>query len=286
MSRGLRGISRLVGAIGLALAVSGCAAAPTPRISRVPVAFTTPGDADAGILGGMVVPVAYQGRVGYLAIDTGSALTFLYLGEDGPEYKPRAGRVRIGAETLTLPGRNFDADDETEIGIVGVLGADYFVDRPCVFEPAGARITRFPDPAAPPPPPPSNATRVPFEIVAGHVILRLRVDGRTLRLMWDTGCPHLLWLGQEGRAGDEAITGEDVEGGRFPMYLGSAALELPGEPPRQVATLRVPRFPYFEGTVEALGGEIDGLAGQSVLGARSLTFDVPAGVIHVGSAAP
>lgn len=264
--------------------LSGCATTAALRFSRVPIAFTTPGDIKTGVIGGMVVPVAHNGRVGYLAIDTGSALTFLYLGKNGAEYQPHAGNVTIGSETLTLPGRGFDADDETSIGIIGVLGADYFVQQPCVFEPAHARITRFPDPASPPPAPVEGATRVPFELVAGHIIVQLRADGRDLRLMWDTGSPHLLWLGEEGVEGDETITGEDVEGGRFPMYLGSATIELPGESPRRVTTLRVPHFPYFEGTVKALGGRIDGLAGQSVFGARSLTFDVPAGVIHVGSA--
>jgi hypothetical protein len=56
------------------------------------------------------------------------------------------------------------------------------------------------------------------------------------------------------------------------MYSGTAALEAPGQPAREIPALRAPRFPYFEGTVEALGGGIDGLAGQSVFGRRRMLF--------------
>lgn len=281
-NRWLSSVDRFIAAIcGLAAGlVTGCAShASKHEFSRVPIVFTTAGDA-SGVIGGMAAPVAYDGRVSYLAIDTGSALSFLYLGESGPEYRPRVGRVRIGDEVLMLPGRGLAAADETAIGIIGVLGADYFVQKPCLFEPALARITRYPDGL--PPSVAQLATPVPFEQVLGHILVRLTVDGRPLRLMWDTGCPHILWLGEAGRPGDVESLGEDVEGSRFPMYAGSGLLGLHGEPPRSVTVLRAPRFPYFEETVRALGGGIDGLAGQSVFGMRSMAFEPRSGTIHVG----
>ncbi|MCC6969080.1 MAG: hypothetical protein IT434_02565, partial [Phycisphaerales bacterium] len=159
---------------------------------------------------------------------------------------------------------------------------------PSVFDPRGGLITRYPvDIGAQPG---SRAidgivtvAEVPFENVGGHIIVTVRVDGRDLRLMWDTGCPHLLWLGETGRLGDEEHTGQDVEGGQFPMYFGSATLELAGEAPEAVPALRVPRFPYYEGTVESLGGNIHGLAGQSVFGRRLMVFDTARGVIRLGA---
>jgi hypothetical protein len=238
---------------------------------------------------------AWDGRsVGYLAMDTGSALTFLYLGREGARYVEYAGRVRIGREVFDLPGRNFQEDDDRGIGIVGVLGADYLLDVPSVFDPRSGLITRYPEDAGKPVGERAidaieTVAEVPFEDVGGHIIVTVRVDGRDLRLMWDTGCPHLLWLGEGGREGDEEHTGEDVEGGRFPMYFGTAMLEVGGgedggasEDAREIPALRVPRFLYYEGTVEALGGNIQGLAGQSVFGRRVMVFDAARGVIGLG----
>lgn len=248
---------------------------------------------ESGEYGGIAVPAMHRveggaWQVGYLAMDTGSALTFLYLGRDGERYVERAGTVRIGCETLELPGRNFEEDDDRGIGIIGVLGADYLLDAPAVFDPRDGLITRYPGDAGG-----ASGTRaidaietvaeVPFENIDGHIIVTVQVDGRDLRLMWDTGCPHLLWLGESGRPGDEEHTGQDVEGGQFPMYFGRAMLELEGERATDVPALRVPRFPYYERTVELLGGNIHGLAGQSVFGRRIMVFDAERGVIRLGA---
>lgn len=269
--------------ISVALALGACVGPqPSCPVNRVPIIFTTVGDAHSGEIGGMVLPVVHKQRVRYLAVDTGSALTFLYLGSHGPEFQPRVGTVQIGCERWTLPGRAFDADDETGIGIVGLLGADYFLTVPCLFDPAAATVTRYLD--ARQAPPPGNGVEVPFDNVGGHVVMRLNIDGHELRLMWDTGCPHLLWLGAEGDSGDQAVTGQDVSGGQFTMHSGYATLRIPGEPPRQIVALRTPSFPYLEGTIEALGGGIDGLAGQSVFGARTMFFDPAAGIIRLGPA--
>lgn len=247
----------------------GCRAS-LPNVNCVPFAVTNHHESDPEQIGGMVVPVLYKDRVRYLAVDTGSALTFLYLGRAGPEFRPRSGRVRIGAEWLTLPGRGLDPDDDTRIGIVGVLGADYFCTTPTLLDPSHGVITRFLHPDAIPPF--EAAAIVPFENLSNHVILSLTVNGAKRRLMWDTGCPHLLLIGEAGEVSDEVVTGQDVEGGQFPMFLGRSNVAFDSESPRTLPTLRVPDFPYFEETVKALGGNIHGLAGQSVFGRRTLFF--------------
>ncbi len=283
----------------------GCRSAPTPVTSVdgpnvVPLVFTEIAEhawrePESGEYGGLAIPVSWQdpsspdqpARVAYLGMDTGSALTFLYLGRDGPRYLKHAGAITIGRESFDLPGRNFEEDDDRGIGIVGVLGADYLLDVPSIFDPERGLITRYPADAGTPIGERAidaieTVAEVPFEDVDGHIIVTVLVDGQSLRLMWDTGCPHLLWLGEAGRAGDEEHTGEDVEGGRFPMYLGNATLELPNHAPSTIPALRVPRFPYYEGTVESLGGNIHGLAGQSVFGRRAMIFDSARNLIRLG----
>lgn len=288
---------------GLMLGMDGCAGSPEASrdVNVVPLIFTEIAahgwrEPESGEYGGVAMAAVLVrgpagrdvGQVGYLAMDTGSALTFLYLGRDGERYVERAGTVRIGCETIDLPGRNFEKDNDRGIGIIGVLGADFLLDAPSVFDPREGLITRYPgdigvEPGSRAIDQLETVTEVPFENIEGHIIVTVRVEGRDLRLMWDTGCPHLLWLGEAGRAGDEEHTGQDVEGGQFPMYFGAATLELPGEAPASVPALRVPRFPYYEGTVESLGGNIQGLAGQSVFGRRVMVFDRERGVIRLGA---
>lgn len=295
-------ILRLIFAGALACGgLSGCHSTPTTcDVNVVPLVFTEMADhawrePENGEFGGVAVAaVRLDGRgaeratrAGYLAMDTGSALTFLYLGRDGERYVEHAGTVRIGCETFELPGRNFEDDDDRGIGIIGVLGADYLLSAPAIFDPMNGLITRYPsdvgkDVGSRVIDEIQTTTEVPFEDVGGHIIVTVRVDGHDLRLMWDTGCPHLLWLGQQRQAGDEEHTGQDVEGGRFPMYFGTATLELAGAGPSEIPALRVPRFPYYEGTVQSLGGNIQGLAGQSVFGRRAMVFDSTRGVIRLG----
>lgn len=257
---------------------------PGPSVNNfVPILLTTTPEAGSDEIGGMIVPVTFEGQDASLAIDTGSSLTFLYTGKGSAAYTPRAGRVTIGRESFDLPGRNLEAEDETGAHIVGVLGAEFMLDATTEFDPRQMRITRYAEGSTPDT---YGWTRIPLEDVRGHIILTLTIDGRERRLMWDTGSPHLLLVGESAGPGDTESLAEDVAGGRFPIYLGIALLQGTGEPGRQVPAIRAPRFPYFEGTVEALGGNIDGLAGQSVFGHRRLLFCRESCTLFVAPEAP
>jgi hypothetical protein len=238
-------------------------------VNSVPIEIdASAADVASGEIGGMKIPVTFEGRAGWLGVDTGSALTFLYLGRDGPEYVENAGTVQLGCESLALPGRNFEDEDPS---IVGVLGADVIIGTPSVFDPIARVFARHLDGSAP------GGTEgysiLPFENVRDHALVRLTADGRSLRMMWDTGSPHLLWVGEMGQPGDVKTYVSDIEGTIFPVWIGSADVELAGEPSRAIRVLRAPEFPYFEETVRILGGDIQGLAGQSTLGHRRLVFD-------------
>jgi hypothetical protein len=238
-------------------------------VSTIPIAIDTrKADRESGEIGGMKVPVVFEGREGFLAIDTGSALTFLYLGNDGPEYVEHAGTVELGCERVPLPGRNFEDEDPS---IVGVLGADVMITVPSAFDPIAATFTRHLDGTRPDGT--EGYSELAFENVRDHALVRLDANGRNLRLMWDTGSPHLLWVGEMGEPGDVKTYVSDVEGTVFPVWIGSASVVLGGEPARDLRVLRAPEFPYFETTVEILGGDIQGLAGQSTLGHRRIVFD-------------
>ncbi|MCC6428987.1 MAG: hypothetical protein IT435_19475 [Phycisphaerales bacterium] len=257
-------------------------------VNRVPIVLTTPAEPETGEIGGMVVPVERDGRLGSLAIDTGSALTFLYLGRDGAEYIPLAGRIRIGCEMLDLPGRNFEADppepgERPAPPIIGVLGADFLIDALTDFDPVRQTITRY-NQGKPVDADWDRWTAVPYDNVRDHILIHIAIDGKPKRLMWDTGAPHVLLIGEQGQPGDQKSEAQDVMGGRFPMFLGAALVGIGDEPAASKPVLRAPRFPYFEGTVEALGGNIDGLAGQSLFGHRRIVFDPASGMLRIAPA--
>jgi hypothetical protein len=236
-------------------------------------------DTEHGELGGMMVPVQYEGALAYLAVDTGSALTFLYLGDDGPDYVREAGVVQLGCESLTLPGRGFSSDD-TRYPIVGVFGADLFITQHGELDLEARTLTRHLDGSRPAVP--DSYAELAFENALDHALIHVTVDGTDLRLMWDTGSPHLLWVGVEGRQDDEVGLAQDVEGNTFPIYSGPSEVSLASEPATTLRVMRAPEFPYFADTVEALGGNIQGLAGQSTLGARRIVFDPEASLMHLG----
>lgn len=254
-------------------------------VNRTPIILTTPAGPGSEEIGGMTVLARRDGTTGALAIDTGSSLTFLYLGKSGPEYIPLAGHVTIGCEHFDLPGRNFEADppepgESRPAPIIGVLGADFLTTALTDFDPANLTITRYHE-GSPPDTDTAAWTVVPYDNVMDHILIRITVDGQPRRLMWDTGSPHILLVGEEGRPGDRQSQAQDAIGGRFPMYQGTASISLGQGAAFRKPVLRAPRFPYFEGTVEALGGNLDGLAGQSLFGRRRIIVDPRAGVLRI-----
>lgn len=217
-------------------------------------------------------PVEHEGRSAALFLDTGSALTFLYLGADGPAFVERAGSIDTGCETVEVAGRAFASDGDVEgLPVVGILGADYLLGGTSALDLAGETLARWPRGATVPGT--EGFAAAPFDDVQGHIIAPVVVEGEPVRLMVDTGSPHLLWLGQQGEPGDEEVQTTDAEGNLLTFYLGTALLEMGGEEPVEVPVLRAPSFPYFEETVRALGGDIHGLLGLSALDTRLVIVD-------------
>src|SRR5215208_2011778 len=51
---------------------------------------------DDGVADVQVVPIVFEGEDAWLALDTGSPLTFLFSDPAGPEYVDEAGTIQIG----------------------------------------------------------------------------------------------------------------------------------------------------------------------------------------------
>jgi hypothetical protein len=235
-----------------------------------------------GVPSRIFVPVTYEDRSALFLLDTGSALTFLRLGPDDPDYVAHAGDATVGCITLSLPGRGglAPADDEFGLPVVGTLGADFLIGGASLLDAVNGKLVRRP--LGDVPPETSNWASLDYDDVLGHVIAPVELDATAVRLMLDTGSPDILWLGQQGQPGDFEVTTEDAEGTELTLYYGSVVLEMADRAPVDVPVLRAPSFPYFEQTVAALGGNIHGLLGLSAFRGRALLFDGAAHRVLLG----
>lgn len=201
-----------------------------------------------------------------LQLDTGSGLTFLFRGAGTPDYEPAIGELSIGCETIGVAGRGFDAPGTTIDGlpVVGLLGMDFLLGRTSTLDVDTATLERHD--RAP------EGLAIPFDIVQDHALVPVQLDGFDLRLLFDTGGGDTLWVGQAGRPGDQEVLVQDFEGNIFPVYVGSGELSAGELGTRTVPVARAPHFPYFEGTVAALGGNVHGLLGVTAFPGEALTF--------------
>jgi hypothetical protein len=240
--------------------------AAKPRVVSISLVVTGQGTT----VDRLYAPVRYKGKDALLMFDTGAAMSFLHMGIKAAPYTPKAGSVEIGGYTLELAGRNFDPSTHDGKQVVGTLGADFLLLGVGDLDLKCGKLTVYLNGA---PSPGATWPTVAFDDVKGHVITPVKLDGQALRLMLDTGAQHTLWLGQQGKPGDQTVQTTDAVGNVLTLYLGSASLVLGSDPVKQVSVLRAPSFPYLEQTVKILGGNIHGLLGLSALVGRSIVFD-------------
>jgi hypothetical protein len=238
--------------------------------------------ASTGVPDRIHVPVTFQGKPALFLLDTGSALTFLTLGAKDPDYVPNAGTVTVGCSTLSLPGRGGLAPSPDEYGlpVVGTLGVDFLVGGATLLDTAAQSLVRHHDVTVPPGV--SGWDELHWDDVKGHVVVPTTLDGVAARLILDTGSPHNLWLGQQGKPGDLEVMTSDAKGNPLTFYFGDVTMVLTASEAVIVPVLRAPSFPYFEATVKLLGGNIHGLLGLSALQNRALFFEGATGRIRLG----
>jgi hypothetical protein len=258
---------RSLGILTSALLLTGCQAAPAPAFNEAPLILTF---AD-GVADSQVIPVEVNGTAAWLALDTGSAHTFLFRGQDDPEYVAEAGTVRIGTQTLTLPGygaAGIGVEMFQGKPILGILGVDFFLPRGEIDYPGG-RVVAWGDGAIPGA---QNLPSIPLRVVEDLARVSVVMDGRTLDLMLDTGAHDTVLLGVDGQPGDEPAQVSTADGAISPVWIGASTVELPREAQRSVPVMRAREIDYISPwLVEEQGA--NGLLGMTSLGLRRLILD-------------
>jgi hypothetical protein len=228
---------------------------------------------EEGAIDGQLVSARAGDEDGWLAIDTGSSLTFLY-GADSLRKKA----ITIGCETLEVITRDFPRERHEGKPILGVMGADFFVAKTTDLDYPGKRIVRH---ARGAPAGTETYAVVPWEDASGHVAVRVAIDGQAHLLMYDTGATHALLVGAGGRPGDEETAIGDAGGNVVPAWIGESEVAL-GAEVRRESVLRVPRWHYFESFAKDLHPEMAGLYGRHAMGHRRVVFDPAAHLLRLG----
>lgn len=208
--------------------------------------------------------------------DTGAAATHLTHPLGGPSVIARAGTVRLGCKPLTLDSWPLvDMPKHDGLDLIGVLGADA-VTMELVELDLRADVLRVhrrvPDEVA-------GWPVVAIELVHGVILTRATVDGRSMRMLLDTGTDTVVLLTENPGPGQVAST-TDAAGAPMKLVWGTAQLAWEGTDARRVPAWRTRAHPMFERHAQLLGG-VDAILGLAPLGNRRLLFDVAHGRVHV-----
>ncbi len=225
----------------------------------------------SGDVHSQVIPVRHAGEDAYLAIDTGAPLTFLYGAPGGPAYVEHAADVEIGCETYPVASLVLEAVGPEPFNgktIVGIVGMDFFSEVPTEIDYPGRRVVRHLDGALPT----EELFEVAVEWTGDRVIVDASLDEEPVRLIYDAGSPDTVWVGEQGRPGDEEVVLGTADGSTTPAFAGSVLLGFADDEAITVPVLRVPSFPYLEEELHELGAA--GLLGASGLGFRRIGFDL------------
>lgn len=237
--------------------------------NEIPLTVVTYGETDR-----FYADVEIDGETRLFQVDTGSGLTFEDLGADGPAYVPVSSVGLIGCERVEIAGRGLglSSPDVEGRAVEGIIGMDFLLGKPSVLDTERAQLVRL---SALPQEliERDGAFSISFDRVLDHALVPLELDGEELRLLFDTGAAHTMHVGVEGNDGDDVYYVQDAQGNSIPVWIGQAELKFPGQSAFVVPVERAPEFPYFEGTIEALGGNLHGLLGVSAFDGRILVFE-------------
>jgi hypothetical protein len=235
-----------------------------------------------GVADSQVVPVIYGGVEGYLGIDTGSPITFVF-GEPGdPDYVPHIGDMTIGCEVVPVALLTVDAFGVGEFQgkpLFGLLGLDFFSAFPTELDYPGRRVVRHlaggPDL--------SGTTACAAQYEESRILIDdVTLGGNNVRLSWDAGSHHTIWVGVNGEAGDKEVSLMTADGAATVVFEGTTTLAIGDETERTITVWRAPSFPYLADELNELGAS--GLLGVTGMGFRKIIFDKASNELWLGEA--
>jgi len=239
-----------------------------------------------GVADVQTVPITLTGddQDAWLALDTGSPLTFLFSDPSGPEFLEHAGTIALGCETWDVPGYREDAIGVEMLDgkpILGILGIDFFTEHASEIDYPGARVARYFDDTAIP----EHYASAPTIALHGREhdrpLVDVVIDDTPLTMLFDAGAHDTIWLGVEGDDDDEIAGVQTADGAIWEVFIGDGVLAFPGEAERTVPVMRALDIGYIKPELDEIGAQ--GLLGLTSMGWRSMLFDFDEGVMRLGA---
>ena len=231
----------------------------------------------AGVLQRVYVDLRIDGRTMPFFVDTGSEQSFRRLDPDAPSEvvaNAKETPTTISCLNVGLAFSRASVFTATPDGrpIGGVLGTDLLAVggvldlriRDSLFVWSGAV-----------PPMPSGTVTLPATFSTSSdpyahsklVVEDVALDGKRVRLLVDTGSPHVVIVSKVPRANETATESFDGTGARVKFYESTIDISYGGGPPHRVIVDRAASFPTLEKVFAAVGGgEVAGVLGIGALG--------------------
>lgn len=209
-----------------------------------------------------------RGIEGPYLVDTGSLSSYTtnISSEEEADTDAKSAATTLACKEMTLPiiGRLRPGATPDGTPQVGVLGADLVAHARVIDLDLKKSTLGWYEPAPVPPP---GSVVLPIERRKGWLVVSgVRVSGRAVKLVVDTGATNVILLDGTPREGE--IREDTVDGTASPITLfhGAGEISFAGGVDREIPIDRTDQFPTLQGLVSELGSDVAGLLGITAMG--------------------
>jgi hypothetical protein len=224
---------------------------------------------EAGRVDRLHARLTARGLVGSYLVDTGSLRSFVT--HSGDEQKTSA-EVVIACQSTTLPiiARLRPGTTPNGEPQAGVLGADLVAHGEVLDLDLVKSALSWYQPAREVP---RGAVVLPIELRNGWLVASgIRVNGRDVKLVVDTGASNVILVDKTPRTGETREDTVDGTASAITLYHGDGEVTFPGDITRHVPVDRTDAFPTLEGLIANLGGDVAGLLGVTAMGRERIVL--------------
>jgi len=224
---------------------------------------------EAGRVDRLHVQLSAHGTLGEYLLDTGSLTSFVTRSGDGTDTSANAS-IFCRSTTLPIIARLRPGTTPDGLPQAGVLGSDLVTDGSVLdLDLVNGRLEWY-DPA---PAVPAGAMVVPIEMRNGWLVASgITVQGRTVKLIVDTGASNIVVVGKTPRLGEVREDTVDGTSSAITLYHAEGDVDLGDGVVRHLPVDRTDSFDTLEGLIASLGGDIAGLLGLTALGRQRIVI--------------
>jgi hypothetical protein len=227
---------------------------------------------DAGRVDRLHVQLPAQGALGEFLLDTGSLKSFVTRSGDGTE--PSADTT-LFCQSMTLPiiARLRPGTTPTGLPQAGVLGSDLVAHGSVLDLDLVNGHLEWYDAVPGRPALPARAMVVPIERRNGWLVASgIKVQGRAVKLIVDTGSSNIIVVGNTPRFGEVREDTVDGTASAVTLYHALGDVDFGDGVVRHVPVDRTDAFDTLEGLIANLGGDVAGLLGLTALGRERIVI--------------